>query len=335
MKASVRCVSLSLSGSGDKSLHGMEQHGKRLDGSSQKRKVRDVEPLVFGSLDLRLAFDAHKGEAKTNASLKRPILHFIMQFPDEIDADDPEKQKAMLKHAVRFINRSHGGDAVFAARLDRDEKGKHTVDVFAAPKYVKTTKAAETEWLSPTKFGKDLADKHQGAIQGRFPKAKGVLTGPRHVGIALQEELDIYFRGIGMELEPRKLKQYATSDRVDPETYKLREEARADRDRAAIELAAAQRLVADQQTIIQTSADAAARAVVSIITGDIQHQGNGKWMIPKDQREGLRPIWKTILPNLARISQWWDRVRGRIDDLSDPESQAILDEDLTRNDPGF
>jgi|GEM_PF-6334148 len=56
-----------------------------------------------------------------------------------------------------FINFQHGHEAVFHARLDRDEAGQHVVDVFYAPRYVKSTKRKTEEWVSLTKFGKELA----------------------------------------------------------------------------------------------------------------------------------------------------------------------------------
>ncbi|MEJ5143688.1 hypothetical protein, partial [Gluconobacter albidus] len=62
----------------------------------------------------------------------------------------------MLNEAVAFINASHGGRAVFRARLDRDEVGRHGVDVFYAPKYEKVTRRGKVveDWISLSKFGK-------------------------------------------------------------------------------------------------------------------------------------------------------------------------------------
>lgn len=133
----------------------------------------------------------------------------------------------MLFQAVDFINKTHGGQAVFAARIDKDEVGETIVDVFAAPKYEKRTKRTPPDhsgvmWTSATKFGRELAEKHQAEIQQRHPEAKtNMLTGPRMVGIALQSEFALYFRRMnGIPLTPKKQKKTAAPDRFEVEAYK-------------------------------------------------------------------------------------------------------------------
>lgn len=246
MKASIRVNSLTLGGAGSKTLHAQELHGKRLDKSSQERRVRNADPLIFGSLNLREAYDKHVAGARMNKSLKRPVLHALVQFPTDLKVTE-KLEKQMLAHAMKFINQTHGGEAVFAARLDRDEDGQHTVDVFFAPKYTKVTKSkGEEVWISTSKHGKDLARKHEAKIRARHLEAKeGPLTGPRHVGIALQEELTEYLTGVGLKLEPRTEKAGSRPDRVDPETFKARQDAEADRVAAAEELERVKALRAD------------------------------------------------------------------------------------------
>lgn len=230
MKMGVRVNSLTLGGAGDKTLSAMEKHGKRLDQSSQRRKVRDVEPLVYGSLDLRDAFDRHVDGAKMNKSLKRPVLHALVQFPKDL-AINAKVEEAMLNAAVQFINASHGGNAVFAARLDRDEAGRHTVDVFFSPKYEKITKTGKSQgvWISTSRHGKELAIKHQDHIRKRHPTAKlsKPLTGPRHVGMALQEELYEFMSGSSLKLEPRQFKAAVAPDRKTPEQLKAEADAKS------------------------------------------------------------------------------------------------------------
>lgn len=229
MKMGVRVNSLTLGGAGEKTLAAMEKHGKRLDQSSQKRKVRDADPLVYGSLDLRDAFDRHVDGAKMNKSLKRPVLHALVQFPKDL-ALTAKNEQAMLDVAVKFINSSHGGEAVFAARLDRDEAGRHTVDVFFSPKYEKITKTGKSQgiWISTSKHGKELAIKHQDHIRKRHPTAKlsKPLTGPRHVGMALQEELYEFMSGSSLKLEPRQFKAAVAPDRKTPEQLKAEADAK-------------------------------------------------------------------------------------------------------------
>lgn len=89
----------------------------------------------------------------------------------------------MVRQAMAFINQSHGGRAVFAARLDRDEAGETVVDVFACPLYLKPSKSERREpalWTSATRFGEELARKHQDHIRARLKDAEAVkaITSP-------------------------------------------------------------------------------------------------------------------------------------------------------------
>lgn len=239
MRASVRCRSLTLGGAGAYTLEAQEKHGKRLDNTSKQRRIREAGPIYFRSLDLRAEFDRHVEGAQRNAACRRPVLHFMIKFPDELlHGDAPrrfkqlktvsERQGLMARQAIAFVNRTHGGDAVFAARLDRDETGLTTVDVFAAPRYAKVTRSGEAIWTSPTKFGKSLALRHQKEIRARFPDAKRPLTGPRSVGIALQAEFALFFEEInGVRLMPRTLKAKPAPDRLEIEAFKAVAEARA------------------------------------------------------------------------------------------------------------
>lgn len=235
MKPMIRCTALDMSG-----LAAQEAHGKREDCTSRLRKVRDCTPLIAGSLSLRSCYDEHISGVRQNASAKKPVLHFLLRFPPELligPGSEPftgsksDRQKQMLKHAVAFIQETHGGNAVFAARLDRDEKGETIVDVFASPKYEKRTKRTmETEsgplWASATKFGKDLAARHQAEILRRHPDAKGTrLTSPRMVGIALNSEFRLFIEELcQVTLAPKAEKATAEPDRLEIEGYKrLRE----------------------------------------------------------------------------------------------------------------
>lgn len=247
MKAAVRIYSLTLGGAGPKTLSAMERHGKREDQSSKRRRVRDVAPLVHGSLHLREAYDAHVDGCKMNKGLKRPVLHAVIQFPPEL-AKSEKNRRVMLAHAVRFINDTHGGDAVFAARLDQDEEGLGAVDVFFTPKYEKITRAGASMWVSTSKHGKELAEKHRAEIErrhkGRFS------TGPRQVGIALQAELYDYLGRTGLKLEPRKLKDGGGPDRIEPEEHRARLQA------DEIQRKAEETLLKAQETLKEAEKDA-------------------------------------------------------------------------------
>lgn len=236
----VRCKALSMS-----DLAAQEKHGKRLDGTSKKRVIRDDPAIVYRSLDLRAEYDKHMEGVRQNSAAKKPVLHFIVRFPQRLLEPDFEsrlfngskkkRQQMMLAQAVTFIQETHGSDAVFAARLDRDEEGETIVDVFASPKYEKRTKRTKADeigamWASATKFGKELAEKHQPEIRRRFPKAKeGALTSPRMIGIALQSELAAFFeKANGFAFDRKVEKESATPDRLETEALKrLRSERQA------------------------------------------------------------------------------------------------------------
>lgn len=245
MKTMVRCIGIDMAG-----LAAMESHGKREDRTSQKRKVREAAPIVAGGLNLRELYDDHMDGVKQNSKAKKPVLHFIVRFPPELLDEEgkhfrgskKDRQRMMLKQAIAFINKTHGGDAVFAARLDRDEAGETIADVFASPRYVKVTKRTKpgegVTWASATKFGKNLCEKHQEEIQRRHPEAKGKLTGPRHVGIALNIEWRDWFERVNeLKLAKKNEKTSGAPDRLETEAYKRVQAERdeLEQDRASVE----------------------------------------------------------------------------------------------------
>lgn len=280
--AAVRCNSLTLDGQGNKTLKAQEKHGKRLDGTSQMRRVRDVDPLVYGGLDLRDLYDAHVEGATFNRSCKRPVLHFIIKMPPQVlaDSDDApknylnkrkeERHALMLEQAVLFVNETHGGDAVFAARVDRDEAGELVIDVFAAPKFDKHTKNRGkpeiTIWSSPTKFGKDLAIKHQAEIQSRHDSSKGLLTAPRHVGIALQSEFAEFFERENKMKLTRKAKDSFGDDRLEVEAYKAVRDAEDALDAERRELEAGRLELASRESMLEKERQEAASENAKIAT---------------------------------------------------------------------
>lgn len=249
MKISVRCNALTL-----EKLRAQEDHGKRLDRSSQRRRIRDSAPIVGGGLDLVDRLTAHTDGTKQNKAARNVALHFIVKYPPEILGDGApapfqglskrDRQKEMARQASRFIQETHGGQAVFAVRVDTDEAGEVVVDVFACPKYVKTTKKAETTWTSLTKFGKDLARKHQDEVRRRSPEHEGpeAITSPRAIGMSLQSEFAAFFERVnGVKPAMKVEKNTPGSDRLEVEAWRLRQmqadavEAQAEAEAAAQE----------------------------------------------------------------------------------------------------
>ncbi|WP_048874235.1 hypothetical protein, partial [Acetobacter aceti] len=175
---SVRMKSLDASG-----LAAMGRHEKRLDYAGSKRAIRDVPPLVYSpygeGLDLEQSYAAHVEGTKRNKGGRALARHGFLQFPTDLPVT-PENEQRMLDEAVAFINATHGGRAVFRARLDRDEAGRHGVDVFFAPKYEKTTRRGKVveDWISLSKFGKELALERFGERQKKAKSPESGLFEP-------------------------------------------------------------------------------------------------------------------------------------------------------------
>lgn len=131
-----------------------EKHGKRLDERSQLRRINDQPPLTTTGLDLVELFEEHIKGAMLHGGKKR-ATHINLQFPkDLVDGEDPEY---MLGHARGFIEAVFGHEAIFADRVDRDERGRHNVDVFVAPKYIKQNKSGPKVAISTSRDLKELA----------------------------------------------------------------------------------------------------------------------------------------------------------------------------------
>lgn len=195
-------------------LSNMERHGKREDASGQRRRVRDDAPLVFGSLDLVEARKMHMQGVKQSG--RSACLHALVQFPTGLlDGASQKDQRAMLDHAVEFLNGFHGGDAVFAARLDRDERGRHTVDAFLLPRYKFRYKDGRTaRKASVSKFTKAEAVRRFGRDDRRSQ------------GSALQDAFYEHLRDrMGLEgVLPPERKKTTTKDRLEPEVLALRKD---------------------------------------------------------------------------------------------------------------
>lgn len=222
MSAAVRLYHLALQGPGSRTLAKAEAHGKREDYTSKKRQISNDSPLVMGGLNLEELYEKHMKGVRLNAGAKKPVIHAVCQWPVGLPVT-PKNQQAMLKYSIEFMNSRLGGNAVFAARLDRDEAGKHVVDVFCTPTYDKTTKKGVERWASTSKHLKELAARHRPEIEARF---NGKFTDNlRGQGIALQSEFRNYLEArFKMKLAPKKPKTTPWPDRLEPEAYKLRED---------------------------------------------------------------------------------------------------------------
>ncbi|ONF97018.1 hypothetical protein [Sphingomonas jeddahensis] len=134
-----------------------EKHGKRLDQTGKARAMNDLPPLTTTGLDLLALYDRHI-EGAFVPRAKSSVMHILIQFPTElVDGEDPGY---MLHHARVFAERVFGDEAILADRLDRDEKSRHVVDLFVAPRYMKSTKRESKPAISTTHHLKALAKEY-------------------------------------------------------------------------------------------------------------------------------------------------------------------------------
>lgn len=217
------------------SLKKAQEHEERRDVSGRARSVQKVAPLIWsdgqisepenwcpGNWDSNLVADYERHvegarrDKRSIASGKLGVQAFL-QFPTDFETT-PENERLMLAQAVDFVNKIHGGDAVFHARLDRDEAGKHGVDVFFAPKFEKKTgrnKEKSETWISLTKFEKEEAAKR--GLKDAGPRSRG-----RMFQDAWAEHLQ---KEMGLEWVQRgEKKKYLAPDRLSPEEFKIKKE---------------------------------------------------------------------------------------------------------------
>lgn len=141
------------------SLAAAESHGKRRDDLGEKRSIIKEPPLTTTGLNLRDLYDEHVEGAKVQRSSTK-ALHLVFQFPKElVNGEDAE---TMLREARAFAVSIFGDAAIFADRVDRDEKSRHVVDLFVAPRYQKTTKRRTQAAVSTSKHLKALAQERTG-----------------------------------------------------------------------------------------------------------------------------------------------------------------------------
>jgi hypothetical protein len=194
-------------------LRSQEMHGKRLDESSQNRKISDEPPVTTTGLDLEELLATHEAGAKRQGGTRYGAIHMIVQFPQKlVDGDDAQ---LMLDHARAYAVKVFGREAIFADRVDRDEGNRHVVDLFIAPKYAKKTKAGETTWISLSRDLKELC-KNRGEL------SKNGETNLRAQGRALQSEFHDYLvKDMGLEEAERgSAKLYSKADWKTPEEMK-------------------------------------------------------------------------------------------------------------------
>lgn len=183
-----------------------ELHGKRLDTSGRERRIRNADPVTTTGLDLTDLYKKHAADARRSTNGNCKALHVLVKWPAAlVDGSDPDW---MLQKSREFAERIFGDRAIFADRVDRDEKSLVNVDLFLAPRYVKTTRAGDAEWISTSKDLKALAKKYD-----RKPTLRGQ-------GHALQDAWFEYLLELGLDAERGEEKTHKWSDWKTPEVIK-------------------------------------------------------------------------------------------------------------------
>lgn len=198
-------------------LSKMERHGLREDASGQARRVSDDAPLVFRGLNIRELCETHRAGRTQQGQTK--ACHALVQFPMDLIPNNARAQKVMMLEAVAFINDFYGGDAVFSARLDRDEKGTHKVDVFFLPR-----------WDFQYKDGRTQPRCGLGQYTKKEAKRRFGKDDRRAQGSALQDSLFEHLRDklrVPGVMPPER-KATTAKDRVEPEVYALHRQQEKD-----------------------------------------------------------------------------------------------------------
>ncbi|MFZ3484862.1 hypothetical protein [Sphingomonas sp. 3-13AW] len=143
----------------------------------------------------------------------------LVKLPASVRVETNEEALAALNLVVQFAQETYGGRAVFAARMDRDERSLNSVDLFLAPRYLKVTKRNSKEAVSLTRFGKLLAVKH--GIKDRSYSARGSMQAQ---GTALQNELADWFTDHGYEAQRGVPKKQNGDDWKTPEVMGARKD---------------------------------------------------------------------------------------------------------------
>lgn len=201
-------------------LSAAEAHGKRLDNTGKVRSISNDPVITTTGLDLNKLYETHVSGALIHKSSTK-ALHMVLQYPTNLVSGDGAK--SMLVHARKFAKSVFGDNAIFADRVDRDEKSRHVVDLFIAPKHLKDYKIDKNGKIPPSRqkvsTSKDLkvlAEKF-----GRAPTLRGQ-------GQALQDAWFDYLKGIGLGVERGQAKKRPGDDWLSPEELEI------DRKKAAL-----------------------------------------------------------------------------------------------------
>jgi hypothetical protein len=233
------------------------------------------------------------------------------------DIHDPKnpRNKALLDTARAWADTWSGGGC-YAARLDLDETGGAVVDLFIAPTAEQAHKSGKSKLVvSVNKALEAVAIKNTGK------------KGKHYAG--LNTDWAEYARAhLDQRLERGRPKGETGAEHVGPDQYRaMMAEAEAARDaarKAETKARQAEKLAAEKLKAAEGAVMIAAQVGAAVITGGLVRDDAGNWRTMKGgpSKEALRPVWSIIRPALDVVADWWQRVRGRVDALPDPQAEV-------------
>jgi hypothetical protein len=319
-------------------LNHQTRHARREDDSSKPRIRADATPGKALSWscddgpkpDYAASFRTFKksrgaGERK-GAQLG---LHMLVGVSSEWVREagglhDPENPRnRQLLEAARTWADGWSNGGCYAARLDLDETGGAVVDLMIAPTAEQKHKSGKSKLtVSVNKALEAVSLAHTGK------KSK-------HYSALNTSWAEFALANLDPRLQRGRPKAETGAEHVGPDQYRTMmleaEAARAAAKKAEAEARAKQREMDRQLELVrrereeleekvQEGARVAAEAVSAVVTGDLYMEG-GRWKARKGapDPERLKPFWAAIQPAMRRVASWWDRIRGRVQALPDPE----------------
>lgn len=315
------------------------RHARREDETSKPRVRSDASPGASLSWsiddsprpDYSASFRALKklrnaGERK-GAQIGIHILvgvspEWIKETGDLHDPQNP-RNRQLLDAAMTWAN-GWSDDGCYAARLDLDETGGAVVDLFVAPTAEQAHKSGKSKRVvSVNKALEVLAIARTGKKGKHFS--------------ALNTDWAEYAKDtLDHRLERGRPKAETGAEHVGPDQYRtMMGQAQAARD-AAVE--AEKRAIATERAAAAKLAEAAsavriaAEVGAAVIAGTMVRDHAGKWSTRPGgpDPEVLRPVWRIIRPAIDSVGDWWQRVRGRVEAMPDPEAvrQELADVEI-------
>lgn len=216
-------------------LSAMTNHALRQDRTSETRVIEKNAPpwtklgsklktsgLNLDHLDYSKLADEHLKitGAKLSGKAQSHWRHFVVPMAKDFEPDE----KLFEAYAIEFENwATERGIDVLAFRVDRDEKGKHTLDIFTAP--MNTTKTGKLE-VSPTAWEYRLL-KELG-IERNDGRALGVKGRATHAQDSFAEFMIEHLAPkLGTQLHRGKRKEASGNDWKTPEQISAEKELEA------------------------------------------------------------------------------------------------------------